>query len=93
MNPSIYLLAKKIHRLMVLVMVVLVFIMSPTGAIMKFPELAKTFTFINPLTARFVHNQVSPFFSGALMIMLLTGGYMYLFTLPKKSSPPPQTNA
>jgi len=95
MNTGLYLLARKIHRTMVLVMVVLIFIMSPTGAIMKFPEISKTFSFINPLTARYIHNQVSPFFSIALMIMLLTGGYMYLFTLPKKTTDTTskQTNA
>ncbi|OGV96359.1 hypothetical protein A2W24_04470 [Microgenomates group bacterium RBG_16_45_19] len=73
-----YLKAKKLHRFLALLIVVLALIMMVTGSIMKFPLL---FPFVDPLAARRLHNTLSPFFSLALFFMAASGLTMYFYPL------------
>lgn len=88
-NPKLYLLAKKIHRLLVIIMLFLGLIMSITGIMLKeniyFP--------FDPLAIRMIHSNVSLYFTGVLGIMGLTGLYLYIFPyLKQKQEPPKQVN-
>lgn len=78
---QLYVYARKIHRLLVLVMVVLTVIMTITGSIMKYLFAVHLFFFISPALARYVHNMTSPFFSITLVAMAITGLYMYWYPI------------
>lgn len=80
----IYLYAKKIHRILVLVICVLTVLMATTGALLKYSFIASQFSFIDLRLTRWIHNQMSPFFSITLFGMILTGIIMYVFPLMKK---------
>lgn|SRR3989338_10284829 len=89
---SLYLLCKKVHRITMFVAVVLILIMTFTGTFMKFPFLIKYADFLNIIQLRQLHNAFSPYFSLTILIMLLTGVFMYLypFLTKKENSTKPQ---
>ena len=74
---KLYLFSKKIHRIMMSVTITLVLVMSSTGGLLKFPQLAEAVGVDSGLI-RFLHNQFSLFFSMSLMLMMLTGLALYL---------------
>jgi cytochrome b subunit of formate dehydrogenase len=86
--PRLSILARKIHRFCVLIIIAIGLVMMVTGSIMKYPEL---FTFSDPFAARRLHNILSTYFSIILFVMMLTGGYLYIFPWimkrVRKSSP------
>ncbi len=79
---KLYILAKKIHRLLVLIILVLALLMMGTGILMKFPTLVTNgLTFINLSYVRYLHNQLSVYFSAVLAGMIITGSWMYLYPI------------
>ncbi len=72
---KLYLLAKKIHRFLVLIITAITVIMAWTGVMIKYSwtpfgaSLAK---------ARYIHNQLSVIFTLTLLLMAVTGIAMYL---------------
>jgi len=69
---------RKIHRIFVLIIAVLSIIMALSGIILKYSFISAKMTFLDLGMIRYVHNQLSPFFTIALMIMLVTGLLIYL---------------
>lgn len=88
-----YLLAKKIHRLLILFITVLGLIMVSTGLMMRYPVLFDWFSF-DPVTIRRIHNTLSTYFAIVLILMMITGLCMYFILLSKRSpqSKSPPTN-
>jgi len=75
-----YPLARKIHRLCVLGMVVFGLIMGTTGSLMKYAQfVVVAMPSVDLLLARKIHNTMSPFFAIIFGIMMVSGGYMYLY--------------
>ncbi|MBI5037544.1 MAG: hypothetical protein HZC01_02470 [Candidatus Kerfeldbacteria bacterium] len=75
-----YIITKKIHRLLVLIISTLGLIMAITGIIMKYPDIAHNILgSINLGQVRNLHNKLSPIFSIALFLMALTGLWMYVY--------------
>ncbi|MEK7611565.1 MAG: hypothetical protein AAB486_04315 [Patescibacteria group bacterium] len=82
-----YLLARKIHRYLVIIMIVLSLIMAGTGILLKYSFISAKLTFIDLGLVRFLHNNLSPFFSFILFLMAVTGSFLFLFPyLPKRPS-------
>ena len=73
--PKLAVSARKIHRFLVIFIVILGLTMMITGTTMKYPNLMP----IDPFLARRTHNIVSTFFSITLLGMMLTGSYSFLF--------------
>jgi len=73
---SLYLWAKKIHRWSLLVIILLTLIMAGTGTLMKYPGLGELVNADFGLV-RYVHREMSGWFSLAMAIMILTGLGMY----------------
>jgi len=69
---------RKIHRIFVLIITVFSIIMAFSGIILKYPFISAKITFLDLGMIRYVHNQLSPFFTITLMIMLVTGLLIYL---------------
>ncbi|VVA44469.1 conserved hypothetical protein [Candidatus Roizmanbacteria bacterium] len=85
MSTSLYLLAKKIHRLLVLIIAVIGVLMAVTGTLLKYTLISKKLTFIDLGLMRSLHNNLSPYFAVVFLGMLITGLIMYLYLLiPKK---------
>ena len=78
MTPQLYILSRKIHRLMVIIIVALSLVMMVTGLNMKYG-----WFFLNYSFAREIHGILGPYFAIALTINIITGFYMYLYTLPR----------
>ncbi len=74
-----YLLSKKIHRYLVIVIVFLTMLMATTGGILKYSSFFSSFSFIDLGLVRYLHNQMSPFFTVALLLMGITGLVMYFY--------------
>jgi cytochrome b subunit of formate dehydrogenase len=70
MNYSV--LFRKIHRIFVLIILVLIIAMAITGTILKYGSDPNGML-------RYIHNQLSPFFTIALAVMAFTGTYLYLY--------------
>lgn len=66
--------SRKIHRFLVLLMVIIGFFMMSTGLTMKYPEISP----FNPKQARILHNALSNYFALILAVMMLTGLIMYI---------------
>jgi hypothetical protein len=83
-----YLLSKKIHRMLVIIISFLTLAMTSTGFALKYPTRA----LFNPGLTRFLHNQLSLIFTLVLILMACSGLLMYLYPLlikrPKPASPP-----
>ena len=84
MTTELYLLAKKIHRIFLFCTTFLVLVMAVTGTLLKYSFIAGKFTFINLVTIRSLHNNLSPFLSISLFVMMTTGLIMYLYPLMRK---------
>lgn len=83
MKGKLYLLSRQIHRFLVLVISTLTVLMAGTGLMLKYAQFfSKYLPFIDLGMARYVHNNLSPYFTGTLVLMAATGLYMYFFTLP-----------
>jgi hypothetical protein len=72
---KLYLLAKKIHRFLVLIIIAMMAIIVWTGVMMKY-SWAPFGT--NLAKARYIHNQLSVVFTIVLALMAITGIAMYL---------------
>jgi hypothetical protein len=84
MNPMI--ISRKIHRILVIIISILGFVMMTTGTIIKFPEIFVSFG-INVYFMREIHNTFSIFFSIIFFGMAVTGIVMYVYPiLLRKSS-------
>ena len=84
MTTKLYLLAKKIHRIFLFSTTLLVLIMALTGSLLKYSFIASKFSFINLLLMRNLHNNLSPFLTISLLVMMTTGLIMYLYPLMRK---------
>lgn len=79
---SLYLLSKRFHRYLVLIILGLTLVMAGTGLIMRYPSwFAWLPAWLDMGKVRFLHGQVSTYFAIAMVVMALTGGYMYFHTL------------
>ncbi len=94
-----YLISKKIHRLLVLIILTIGLLMAVTGLMLKYPSFAMEYLpFLNLGKIRYLHNSLSLYFSIVLVLMIMTGIWMYIYPSIKKfrskSSTPPddQTN-
>jgi hypothetical protein len=73
-------LARKIHRFLVLFVVVLGLIMMTTGLTLHEAEEGRQlFSFLDIGTARMIHSSISIIFSGLLSLMIVTGLYLFLY--------------
>jgi hypothetical protein len=81
-NAKLYLLAKKIHRFFVLLIIITGFTMMITGITMYLQQ----YGFLDPIVVRYIHNKLSILFTIALGVMMVTGFYIYIFPhLPVKT--------
>ena len=80
-------LARKIHRLLVILIIITGLIMTITGSTMKYPNLSP----INPLFARNLHDLTSTFFAVIFLMMMLTGSYMFFYPKLQKYFRKPTT--
>ena len=77
---KLYLWSRQLHRILVLIITALGLIMALTGFLLKYSSFAAShLKFINLGLVRYLHNQLSPFFGLVLILMVLTGLFMYLF--------------
>ena len=83
MSTNLYLLAKKIHRLLVLIIAVIGVLMAGTGILLKYTFISKKLIFIDLGLIRSLHNNLSPYFAVVFLGMLITGLVMYLFPMLK----------
>jgi hypothetical protein len=74
-NAKLYLVAKKMHRVLVVLIILLTIPMSLTGVMMK---TGNYFPF-DPLAIRMIHSTISLYFTGVFGAMSLTGLYMFIF--------------
>lgn len=80
-----YTLARKIHRLFMFIILALSLLMGGTGIVLKFPSITTNYlTFIDLAQARYLHNQLSTYFSIILFLMALTGLWMYIYPAIQK---------
>ncbi|MFA5107261.1 MAG: hypothetical protein WC497_02955 [Patescibacteria group bacterium] len=75
-----FLLSKKIHRLLVLLISALILVMATSGLLLKYPDfVSRSLSFIDLGLLRYIHNRLSPWFGGILTLMALTGLIMYFY--------------
>ncbi len=88
MLARINLIARKIHRLCVALIVLLGIPMTATGLTMRYPTLSP----LNWRQARLLHGQLSTIFGAIFLIMMITGIVLYLtpwiVKLTRKPTPP-----
>jgi uncharacterized membrane protein YozB (DUF420 family) len=80
-----FLISKKIHRFLVVIVTSLILIMAFTGLFLKYPYVSSVFYFLDLGMIRYVHNQLSPWLTVFLLLMMITGVIMYLALWPKKN--------
>ena len=80
---KLYLLSKKIHRVLVIAISLMILFMEITGFFLKYSSVANIFS-VDLRLARYLHNSLSPFFSIILVLMALSGIIMYLFPFLRK---------
>jgi hypothetical protein len=82
--------SRKIHRLMVWLMIVIGGTMLVTGLVNLYPEIL---FFIPPGQAAYLHVLTAPYFAIVLAVQMLTGSIIYFYPrlqrLLRKPSPPP----
>ena len=84
-NAHWFLITKKIHRLLVVVILVTGICMIYTGLSMW----SGTSFILDPQSVRYLHNKLSLLFTFILGAMMITGTYLFLFPyLPIKKFPP-----
>ncbi len=75
-----FLLSKKIHRLLVLLISALILVMATSGLLLKYPDfVSRSMSFVDLGLLRYVHNRLSPWFGGILTLMALTGLIMFFY--------------
>ena len=93
---KMYLLMKKIHRTLVLIIITLGLFMVATGTLLKFPAFgAKYLSFLDLGQIRYLHNQISVYFTVALLLMMISGVWMYIYIWlqgRRKNRPPLDKN-
>lgn len=77
---KLYLLSKTIHRLTMYLTVLLTLFMATTGLLLKY-SLPLLDPFIKIEFVRYMHNNVSVSFTIVLLLMMISGIYMYLFPI------------
>ena len=65
-----YSVSRKVHRILVLAIVITLIAMGVTGLVLKYGS--------DDGTMRYIHNNLSPLFTIILVIMAVTGLYMYI---------------
>ena len=78
-----FLLSKKIHRFLVIIIATIGVLMAGTGILLKYTIISKKLTFIDLGLIRSLHNNLSPYFAVVFLGMLITGLVMYLFPMLK----------
>jgi thiosulfate reductase cytochrome b subunit len=82
--------SRRVHRVVMLFVIVLGLIQMATGTVMKYPQL---FPFVDQTSVRVLHFDVATYFSIAFVIQIVTGVIMYmspkLIKALRKPSPPP----
>jgi hypothetical protein len=81
---KLYLYSKKIHRLLVMAMVALGFVMSLTGFILGNGIVYRYLSTETLLLNRQIHAATSTYFALVLLLMTLSGLAMYIFPLVKR---------
>lgn len=81
---KIYLFSRNIHRFFAIITSFLTLIMAFTGLILKLNSEGKAPKNIDVALARYLHNQISLFFTIFLSLMIITGLIMYFYPLLKK---------
>jgi hypothetical protein len=84
-TTDLFIKARKIHRVFVLVITTLSVLMAVTGIFIKYSSIANFFNLDQSLL-RYIHNELSPFFTFTLLLMAATGIYLYLFPYLKKKT-------
>lgn len=67
-------ISRRIHRVLLFIIIIIGIIMMITGATMKFPDLVP----FDQIQARIIHNSVSAIFSIVFTGMMVTGIIMYI---------------
>jgi len=87
---------KKIHRFLVLIIIPLGLFMAGTGTLLKFPAFgAKYLSFLDLGQIRYLHNQISVYFTAVLLLMMISGVWMYIYIWlqgRRKNRPPQDKN-
>lgn len=79
---KLYLLARKFHRYLVIIIILLSILMAGTGIILRYPaQITNVFNSINLSYIRFLHGQISTYFTITLILMSLTGAVLYIYPL------------
>lgn len=78
---NLYILSRKIHRILVLIISVIGILMAGTGILLKYTFIAIKFTFIDLGLIKFIHSNLSPYFAIVFFGMLITGLFMYLYPM------------
>ncbi len=93
MTTNSFLIAKKIHRILVLIIMVLGLTMAVTGTLLKYTWITTDYlTSVDLVQVRSLHSALSTYFGIVLVLMILTGLWMYLYpplkrTFAKKNTP------
>lgn len=101
---SLSIFSRKLHRYLVLIMLGLLLVMAGTGLIMRYPGWFNWLpTWLSAGRVRYLHANVSTYFAIVVIVMALTGAYMYFHTQwvqrkqdklkqhePPSVTPPPQ---
>lgn len=80
---KLYLFSKSLHRLAMFALIILTILMGITGLYLKYSWLNKLLPFDLTLL-RYIHNEMSPYFTVALTVMMITGIVMYVFPLLRR---------
>lgn len=79
---SLYILSRRFHRYLVLIILGLTLVMAGTGLFLRYPSWSVWLpAWLDMGKVRYLHGQVSTYFAIALIIMVITGSYMYFHTL------------
>ena len=77
---NVYMISRKIHRILVLIILVLGLLMTITGILLKYTSIATEYlTRIDLNFVRYLHNQLSTYFGAILILMTITGIWMYFY--------------
>jgi len=82
---NLYLTARKIHRVLVLIITSFSFFMAITGVMLKYPKIGYKLG-LDGQIIRYIHNQLSPWLTITLMLMAGTGLFMYFYIGLKRKS-------
>lgn len=79
---NLYTLSRTLHRYLVLIMLGLLLVMAGTGLILRYPSWFGWLpAWLDAGRVRFLHSNVSTYFAIVVIVMALTGAYMYFHTL------------